>query len=82
MKENRTIAYRRHKASTKLNRKIKLTYDIDLIHEEMSYSDYSKSVLSGKLHTWMRSMNTACSCYMCSGYYKYKRIKFDFDSEM
>lgn len=82
MKKVRTKEFRIAKGKSKLKRKAKLMYDSgwysfntdDNGHRKRkSYPDFLKQVLSGKEHTWMRSQNTPCSCYMCSGYYKYKR---------
>ena len=70
----RTKDYRRAKTESKLVRKAKLMYQSEwYINKTMTYADFIKEVKAGQKHKWMRSQNTPCSCYMCSGYYKYRR---------
>lgn len=82
MKENRTKEFRIAKGKSKLKRKIKImyysgwysfeTYDYNNDRKK-GYADFLREVLLGEKHTWMRNQNTPCSCYMCSGCYKYVR---------
>lgn len=84
MDKNRTKAFRIAKGKSKLKRKIKImyysgwysfeTYDYNRDRKK-GYAEFSKEVWKGVKHTWMRNQNTPCSCYMCSGSYKYKREK-------
>lgn len=71
----RTKEYRRFMESTKLERRIKNFYhnstwwSVDV----NSFAEYRELVMKGQKDVWLRNTGVPCSCYMCSGYYKYDR---------
>lgn len=44
-----------------------------LAEKTQSWALFWEEIKAGKKCTWMRNTGVSCSCYMCSGYYKYKR---------
>ncbi len=71
-------AYRRYKKETLLHKRAKMNYywlgySLENTIAMESWSEFWNEVKAGKKCTWMRSTGVACSCYCCSGYYKYKR---------
>lgn len=73
----RTKEYRRYKASVKLEKRITNFY-FQLGYwdgRQGSLAQYRKDVKKGVRDQWLKNTGVACSCFMCSGEYKYKRIK-------
>lgn len=71
-------AYRRYKKETLLKKRAKrnyywLGYSMEDTVAMNSWADFWKEIKTGKKCIWMRNTGVACSCYGCSGYFKYKR---------
>lgn len=73
----RTKDYRRHKMFTKLENRLKTFYynrswyRVDGVN---CFADYQTKVKNGEQDLWLRNTGVPCSCYTCSGYYKYNRL--------
>lgn len=65
-------AYRRYKKETLLHKRAKMNY-YWLERLNQPWPEFWKEVKAGKKCIWMRNTGVACSCYGCSGYFKYKR---------
>ncbi len=65
-------AYRRYKAKNLLKKRAKFNY-YWLKKTDQSWASFWNEVQKGKINTWLRNTGVVCSCYMCSGMYKYKR---------
>lgn len=72
----RTKEYRRFITSTKLEKRIKMYSDLKWWkHSEyVTHASYRENVLKGNVDQFLKNTAVACSCYSCSGYYKYNRI--------
>lgn len=67
-------AYRRQKKETLLKKRAKRNY-YWLGQRHGSWAKFWEEVKAGKKYTNFRNTGVLCSCYSCSGHYKYKRTK-------
>lgn len=65
-------AYRRYKKETLLKKRAKANF-FWLKKPNQSWASFWNEIQEGNSNTWLRNAGVSCSCFMCSGYYKYKR---------
>lgn len=69
--KNYKRALRREQKRCHIIRRVKIWYDV-WGNSNTTYSEYLEKVLNGERDLWMRTQNVPCSCFNCSGAYKYR----------